>query len=68
MRLFLQPNLSRVLDLLFKFKTKQIDCHIKEENELLLAEECSVKSPAEYQLIKLDLGKSLHLYGEKILS
>jgi len=34
MRLFLQPNLSRVLDLLFKFKTKQIDCHIKENNEL----------------------------------
>jgi len=68
MRLFLQPNLSRVLDLLFKFKTKQIDCHIKEKNELLLAEECSVKSPAEYQLIKLDLGKSLHLYGEKIVS
>jgi len=67
MRLFLQPNLSRVLDLLFKFKTKQIDCHIKEKNELL-AEKCSVKSPAEYQLIKLDLGKSLHLYGEKIVS
>lgn len=62
----MQPNLSRVLDLLFKFKTKQIDCHIKEKNELLPEEECSVESPAEYQLIKLDLGKSLHLYGEKI--